>query len=362
MEIKEISTVTYPLFDGVAPFCLSASNRQEFCICAKQSAQVLNLNYDTVDSDCFKFLLSVCNVPQLIPTKNLVGSAKTLFNNSKDIYKQELCIDPILLPEISPSAPNICFISIKFAPGPDDPHQFYSSYLAGLTNYGGLEIKIKRLDDRHWNIIIADLSALWLKQCKLEQLQLPNSDLNKFKDFYEMVHNVQITAFDWNNIIINNMFQIVCLTASGKLIIFAIPSQYQEVTIESVDIQYTDTLKQIKVNTIKWFTFRDENNKLNSYLCTGDVMGNIILYQIDYDESEFAVCGVTKKLELWSYDDKLRVGDIHIEYDTNFNYIVVTVCKGSNIIVFLVNDQYHDKAIAIINHVDHFFITGKYGT
>lgn len=360
MELKEISTFSFPLFDGVVPFCMSGSIKQEFCVSAKQLAQIFLLNYDTFDTDSFKFIQSTCNVPQLIPTKNLIPSAKVLYNNSKENHKQELCIDPILLPEISPTPPNICFISIKFAPSvTDEPNKSYSSFMAGLTNFGGFEIKIKQQGDRYWDIILADLSDLWLKQCKLEQSNTSDLNLNNFKDFHEVVMDVQITAFDWNNLIINNMNCIACSTASGKLIIFEMDSQYQETYFKPVHIQFTSNLKQSNVNVVKWFSWHDSIGKLNSFICTGDAMGNIHLYQLEYDEeSGYAVCDVAKKLELWAYDDKLKVGDIHIEYNESFHFLIVTVPKGSHIITFLINEPDYNKAIPIIHYVDRFFVTG----
>lgn len=352
MEINEISTISYPLKGTLIPFSLTRSNNDQYCLTTRQSAQILNLCFKHNEEANLNFIRSTYKTPQSMPTSKINVCHETVYNRATDAQKQELTLDVILMPELSQlENHNICFLSVKWSPAAVTEKN--EAYIAGLTNYGGCNICFRQDDERYW-VEIANISDVWLDYCR----QQHKDKILKFDKLREMVRDVQITAIDWNNILVKSQCGFAIISASGKLVLFSVSKQnITTPTTAVVEQKLIYETGLYKVNVLKWFSYYDDSDTLKSMILLGDLLGNLQIYNVVIEDG--SIQEIEKASTLWNKNDEQKFSDLNGEFNYGTKHFVIVACKGSHVLAFFVNAA--GKLIRTMSHyVPNLFISGKF--
>lgn len=351
LQIREIFTQSFIIQDQLSPHCVIANSNGHICLTTRHSAQILEPFYRHNNDTNLHLNCSFFKSSASMPTRDLSTKAKEMYTESKDLQKQQLCLDIMLMPELSSMThiPNL--ISIRWSP--EGAALKKDNYLASLTNFGGCSIYYKFPHDHEWSYVIVDIGTTWATYCRRDQVH----PITKMNDLQTLVSNIHITAIAWHNKIMAEKTMFAIATASGKLAIFGIRTQNlsELPSVQSPNIEFEYDLQMYKVNVLRWFSFLDAEGDLRSYLFTADFEGRLFTFSVDVHDS--TVQAIDKISELWSQADKLRFGDVIIEYLSLSNTVMLVTCKGAHVLVFLLNSD--GKLLDSYTHyVGNLFISG----
>lgn len=352
--LKEIANIPYAITENLTPFALQTTENGYFCLTSQQSIELLQINYKPND-DTYMRLINTAVEPQFtMPTKGIPCDAPRIYNSANHMEKKQLCLDAMLLPEMVQTPPNISLVSVKWSPVGAATKT--DCYVALLNNFGGCTLQYRQqIDAKNWTMIVADISALLLSYC----LSIRESEINTFDLLHSITQNVHITAIAWNNCLRSDLSSsFACVSASGKLCIFNVRT-FQSPLLET-SIEMISEIGLFKVNALKWFTFTNSKNCLQSFLVAGDCVGNVMLAEVLLNERENTFGNVQQKQMLWSGNDKLRVSNIAIECTDDLTHIFVIVCKGSHLLVFGVNVHNYKVQGPAVHDIGNLFISCKF--
>lgn len=346
--LKEITTVNYPHFDGISTNCLSRSQGNQFCVFAHQTAEILELNYNVIDEEGMKITLSKCksNVTVSQHPNDQIERIQKIYNKSNSAQKQELCLNPLLIHPIIPVAVMPHFTSILWSPEINR-----SSYLGTLMNDGKCVVYQKSTLNRLWDIEVLNLSSLWLKYYQTKTIT-NEMELDEFSQYNNEVKNILITAVAWNNVVRDNKCGILIITESGRVAVTNM--HHLSAPLIHFDAKITT---RCKINVAKWFSTEEK-----SLLCTGDILGNISLYEVNFDSKIGHVTSISNELKLWDYDDYIRTNEINIEFHTENQCFVVVACKMAHFIAFFIpidNALGITKSTTVLHSLNAHPITGE---
>lgn len=352
MELKEINTIPLAHHDGLIPFALQKSEDGYYSLATRQPLEIFHLNYKHSEDSELRLLNTTFDTSKSIPTQFISNDPFTLYDNANDQEKKQLCLDVMLLPEVSQMPHNPATISVQWAPTCSATKQH--SYLACLTNYGGCNVKYHKTIDREWCADVADIGRLWFNYWA-QQDKVTQSQCTSFPQLQSAVSDIHITAITWNNRMVKNQSFLACISASGKLCVFQIKTK---ISNEPISIQIVADLSMQKVNSMRWFTVSDGSvvNGCVSIMVFGDLLGNIALYEVSFEMD--IVKWIHKRADLWTYNDNLRCGDICIECDENLNQFMILVCKGSYVLVFVIHADNFNVIDTQTYYVGNLFVSG----
>ena len=301
-------------------------------------------------------LISNHEINKSTPTEGIANEVKQIFNRSSDLEKQQFCLDPLLLPHLSPTMqPKVVVLSTKCAPMPIDKEIPYSTYLLSLTNFGACSIKFKEFSNPLWDIEVADISTIWKNYYK-EQNITKFEQINKFDALQAIMHDIVINAFCWNSQLLNNVYNVACASISGILIVFEVARKY----INQPDvckITFVTDLKLSRIIQLRWFTFTNVKNKQESFICCADLLGNVYLFLVQLNTSN-EIESVVKKSDLYAHNDEIRVGGIYMDFDAENERLICIVCKGAHLLSFFINTHSY-KVVMQVHDTEHLFISGR---
>lgn len=345
--LKEITTVNYPHFDGISTNCLSRSESNQFCVFAHQTAEILELNYNVIDEEGMKFNLSKCKSSGTVSkhSKDLIQRIQKIYNNSSNAQKQELCLNNSLTHPINPTAAIPHFTSMLWSPEING-----TSYLGTLMNDGKCIVYQKSTLNRLWDNEVLNLSALWLQYYQAKGITNSVGPY-QFNQYNIEVKNTIITAVAWNNVVRDNICGVLIITESGRM---AVTSFGNINHLPAPFFHFEAELESRKINVAKWFSIEEK-----SLLCTGDILGNISLYEVNFDSKIGHVTSISNKLKLWDSDDYIRTNEIHIEFNTENQCFVIILCKMAHVIAFFVPIDNSDSFTTVLHSLNTHSITGE---
>lgn len=351
---KEVATISYP-HDIVGSFAMSQSAGHYFtCLNGRTTFEVSELMYtNTYEDDSIKFRLTYGRTATDQPTAKFctTKTSNRLYNSASLPQKVEQCLDSILRPDIIPVPASISLISTQWSPLFRHPHCARPNvFLATLTNRGACCV-YGRVFGREWTPTTntkSMVSDLWADLCVR---QANDSDMSDFRNFHAVVQTAHITAIGWRHEAENIACQIndQCLmfaTSDGTIGVVHMNDEKS--------IQFNTRINRKKVNVMKWFSADATGAK--SILIVADLDGNIGAYDVISAEDECRVIRIENERQLWHESDRIKVGDIQVEFDNETNNLVVLVCKSTNVLLFLMKNDKCNRSI--IHSVDAFFISG----
>lgn len=349
MDLKEINTIPLAHHDAPIPFALQKSEDGYYSLATRQPLEIFHLNYKHSEDSELRLLNTTFDTTKTIPTQFVSNDPFTLYDNASDPEKKQICLDVMLLPEVSQLTHMPATISVQWAPTSSATHQ--RSYLACLTNYGGCTVKYHKTVDREWSADVADIGRIWYNYYGQER----GKQCTSFGELQSAVSDIHITAITWNNRMANDQSFLACISASGKLCIYQLKSKQSN---EPISIQIVVDLPATKVNVMRWFTVSDGCvvNGCISVMVMGDLYGNIALYEVSFEMD--IVKWIQKRVDLWTDNDNIRCGDICIECDEGLNQFMILVCKGSYALVFVVHADNFKVIDTHIYYVGNLFVTG----
>lgn len=342
--LKEITTVNYPHFDGISTNCLSRSKGNQFCVFTNQTAEILEMNYNVVDDEGMKFNLSKCKNSVTVPqySNDQLERIQKIYNTSNSTQKQELCLNHLLIHPINLTTVTAHFTLMLWSPEIND-----SSYLGTLMNDGKCVVYQKSTLNRLWDNEVLNLSSLWLQYYQAKTVT-KREELHQFKHYNNEVKNTLITAITWNNVVRDNACGILIITESGRV---AVTNFYQHLSDPVIHFDAQLTTRN-KINVAKWFSIEEK-----SFLCTGDILGNISLYEVKFDSE--TVTSISNELKLWVYDDYIRTNKIDIEFNTENQCFVIIICKMAHLIAFFIPIDNADSFTTVLHSLNAHPITGE---
>lgn len=326
MEFTEISTSSLAL-KTVLPFCMKSLGDNQFSLLTKNSTQIIKIQYkSTIDTNPINLLMSNCKCTKSQPTKKLQVNYKSVFNGANIEEKHKLCLSPVLLMDMAPTSAILIQNSCS-------PLNVYKTdrLLASLNIYGQVEVSqsIKPIsqENEEWKPLI-NISKILLKYLDFSLKE----QIRKFKELQECVEDIVVTSIVWKDTIENDTAFLACASKSGRLMIVAIK---QIIDVANIDCKTYEFNTNRQISCMKWFT-----NPLTkkSFLIAGSQEGKVILYT-----TEILSCGkvdsCAQKTELWSEDDSISVGCIHVCFCEENNFMFVLIVKGSHVIIVLLNSD-----------------------
>lgn len=320
-----------------------AEDANVFCAISRKTAQVLELSYQHHHDGIIRFIQTSIPCPKHIPSKDIGKECNKIYHRTEQRYRNDIFLDALMVPEI-PSHPEIiaALISAKFSTYDASK---YGYYVASLSNCGGCQIHFKVSLARRWNLV-CDVSSMWSKHC-LKKYEEPIQAYNVLQEF---ILDNRLTALAWNNsILYENRHILAVVNGVGLLAFVRIDSDVEPVIFE----MQTDMLK---VNILEWITFHNKKGKLHSYIVMADVLGNISLFAVTFDDAR-NISGVSELSKLWTEGDKVRANGIKWVYQSQTEQLIITCCKGSHVFFYLLN-----SAGAVLSHCIYYvgglFITG----
>lgn len=326
MEFTEISTSSLAL-KAVLPFCINSLGDNQFSLLTKNSTQIIKIQYKSIiDTNPINLLMSNCKCTKSQPTKKLEINHRAVYNGASIEEKHKICLSPVLLTDMAPTSSILIQNSWS-------PLNVYNNnrLLASLNIYGQVEVSnsIKPIsqENEEWKPLI-NISKILLKYLDFKC----DEQIRKFKDLLECVEDIVITSIIWKDTIENDISYLACASKSGRLMIVAINKIIDPANIDCKTYEFS-TNRQI--SCMKWFT---SSLTKKSFLIAGSHEGKVILYT-----TEILSCGKIDscelKTELWSEDDSLSVGCIHVCFCEENNYMLVLIVKGSHIVMALLNSD-----------------------
>lgn len=326
MEFTEISTSSLAL-KAVLPFCMNSLGDNKFSLLTKNSTQVIKIQYkSTIDTNPINLLMSNCKCSKSQPTKKLEVNYKAVFNGASTEEKHILCLSPVLLRDMAPTSSILIQNSWS-------PLNIYNNdrLLASLNIYGQVEVSNSSRpisqENEEWKPLI-NISKILLKYLNFQY----DERIKKFKNLHECVEDIVITSINWKDTIENDTAYLACAAKSGRLMIVAIP---KIVDANNIDCKTYEFNTNRQISCMKWFT---SPSTKKSFLIAGSHEGKVVLYT-----TEILNCGkidsCTLKTELWSEDDSISVGCIHVFLCEENNYMLVLIVKGSHIVIALLNSD-----------------------
>lgn len=341
--LKELTTVNYPHFNQISKNCLSRSEGNQFCVFAHRCAEILELN-NVIDEEGMKFNLSKCKSGFTVSqhSKDQFERIQKIYNKSNSAQKQELCLDNSLIHTINPTAVIPHFTSVHWSPEING-----TSYLGTLMSDGKCVVYQKSAWNRLWDNEALNFSSLWL-QCYQAKTLTHSMELDPFNQYNNEVKNTLITALAWNNVVRDNKCEILIITESGRVAVTSFPH------LSAPLIHFDAELTTRKVNVAKWFSTEDK-----SLLCTGDILGNISLYEVNFDSEFHHVTSISNELKLWNYTDYIRTTEIHIEFNMENQCFVMIICKMAHFIAFFIPIDNADSFTTTLHSLNTHPITGE---
>lgn len=370
MELKEIKSISYQNENFITSSCKSYLNNGYFVILNKNMITIFQRNSneyeDIVDGGRIrpiKFINTKISITQCnkIPTKlisNLVN-AKNLFNLSTNLQKQQLLLEPLLLPNILQTPPYVQFIAVKLSPEFLNNDGGKYTFLLNLTNLGYCEIRYKQFSSNEWTIFI-NLSNLVTIKC-MENI---NNDIQSIERLKNTINSVNITAICWNSILLNNKLYLAITMADGQLYVYNISYVDMESAQEhfTINDQLNYNLNIDKVIFLKWYTFccEEQPNQYLSYLIVSDSKGLIVLYRLDIQQENLEPISIHKIIELYNCCDSIKIGDLFMEYLPYLHSILIVATKGSHLLCYIFNVYSETITMSSAYHFKTLFCTGKF--
>lgn len=346
--LKEITTVNYPHFDGISTNCLSRSKGNQFCVFAHQ-AEILELDYNVIDEEGMKFNLSKCksNITVSNHSNDQLERIQKIYNKSNSAQKQELCLNHMVIHPINPTAVVPHFTAMHWSPEING-----ISYLGTLMNDGKCVVYQKSTLNRLWDNEVLNLSSLWLQHHQAKTIT-KSTELYQFNQYNIEVKNSLITAFAWHNVVRDDKCGILLITESGRVAVAIIDSTHHLSPSPLIHFDAELTIRS-KINVAKWFSSAEK-----SILCTGDILGNISVYEVNFDSKIGHVTGISNELKIWDYDDYIRLTEIHIEFNTENQCFVIVACKMAHFIAFFIPIDNANSFTTVLHSLNAHPITGE---
>lgn len=351
MSLKELNCFSFINNNWPTNHCLTSTQHNlEFCLNNRSAAEVVKIRFDHSDEDTLNIFQSIDIPSPMRPTEHLCADPTALYNVSSTSQKQQLTLDPLLLPEITSDIENN-FVGVELAPN----NGSRTSYLASLTNFGHCIIKRKEMHVHKWTETVGDLSAVW----KTHFQRVLDADSNlAFDTFCQQSHGIQLTAFDWattNQSEDATSLSMVCMSAAGHCIFFNIPLETGIITQPTI-VHVTYLQQTTRINRIKWISI----GTLGSFLCTANVLGQVHLYRLVCNQTTNQATGVELCASLIELQIICSIERLELEYDAKSNQLIVLICMGSRIVVVYVPVA-DVNAFTVVHHsMDHDVITGEY--
>lgn len=351
MEYKEISAISTSL-ETYLPFGISRINVGEvFCAVSRTKAQILELNYQHHHDGSVRFIQSSAPLPAHIPSQDNAKDSNKIYTQASASERSEMQLNPLLVPEVlNQNELTFAMVATKFAPRYLARNGFH---LVCLSNYGGCDVLFKHNVERLWTRVCC-LSQIWSAHCR----QKYEEPLQRFDDLRKYVDDTRWTALSWDNSICDGQqWRLWAINALGTLILVRLKeiSDGGEREMAAEILLETETTMK-KVNLLECITFVDEQNEKHTFIVTGDVVGNVMLFPVICHGENIEL---GPAIDLWNEGDKIRADGLRWTYDSKSKQILLLYCKGSHVFVHLL-DKSGGALAHCIQYIEGLAITSKW--
>lgn len=324
MAFNEVTTFSISS-EPCIPFGVSRTNEQNlFAACCGQSVRIIELDYSHHYDGHLNFHQSYIDDPSpFIPSKVLNKDASAIYKAANAAQRRDLLVDPHLMPdELRVDRPAISMVSVRWSPQLEG-QQYYLAY---LTNFGGCEIRGVNKAIRRWDVVVGDVAEHWLKHHGTEET------IKKFEELKTVWHRIRLTAFSWCTKRLNENLAFATISSDGRIAFHEL-----ELADNKLRIAFEWDTNLRETNLLEWIIFSGKNDALKSFIIAGDILGNVSLHTVNIDRESKSICGMGDERKLFSEDDGVRAIGIQWEYCDATDLLVVCICKGMHLFVFLLN-------------------------